>query len=79
MRGDDRPEAQKNTSDLVEVLKTSDSITKREVATVREMAALPVRDQTEFWEKNFRPLVVEEEALREKAMNLDAKRKALGY
>jgi hypothetical protein len=41
-------------------------LTKQQVLVAKQMAALPEKNQPEFWERNFRPLLEEENALRQK-------------
>jgi hypothetical protein len=43
-----------------------DTLTKQEVLTARNMAALAEQDQAEFWRTEFKPLLVQEYDLREK-------------
>jgi hypothetical protein len=72
-----RPQIQKNTQEQIDVVEAILLVTKEEVETAREMGALPIRDQPDFWKKNFRPLLVKESTLREKALALDAEHKSL--
>ena len=59
--------------DMLNLLRQVDSLTKQEVLTTRNMASLPPRDQPEFWEKEFRPLLVQQDELREKIQVVAAK------
>ncbi len=68
-----RPDTWKNSFDMLDLLRQVDSLTKQEVLTVRSMAALPARDQVEFWQKEFKPLLVQEDHLREKIQIVAAK------
>ena len=72
-----RPEVQKNTQEQIDVVEALLLVTKEEVEMAREMGALPIRDQADFWKKNFRPLLVKEGTLREKVGALDAEYKSL--
>jgi hypothetical protein len=71
------PEMWKNDLDMVNVLDEIDSLTRQETLTVKEMAALPAQSQPDFWRKEFRPLLMKEDTLREKAITLQAKHEAL--
>jgi hypothetical protein len=41
------------------------------------MAALPVREQVEFWRKDFKPLLEQEDTLRSKILALTKKMRGL--
>jgi hypothetical protein len=72
-----RPQYRKNLKEQVDVVEGILSITKEEVETTKEMSALPARYQPDFWKEKFRPLLVKEVTLREKALALDAEHKSL--
>jgi hypothetical protein len=61
-----KPEMWKNNIDMLDLLRQVDSLTKQEALTARNMAALPARDQVNFWQKEFKPLLVQEDDLRQK-------------
>ena len=48
-----------------DLAKKDSDITKKQIQVVRSMAALPERDQVEYWKLNFQPLQQEEESLRQ--------------
>jgi hypothetical protein len=51
---------------VFELLRQDDEITKKQVLVVNQMAALPEEAQVEFWKKNFQPLIEQEDVLRQK-------------
>jgi hypothetical protein len=71
------PEVWKNNLDMVNVLVEIDSLTRQETLTAKNMAALPARSQADFWERELRPLLMQESTLREKAIALQEKHQAL--
>ena len=71
------PEYQKNLKEQIDVIEAMLSVNKQEVESAKEMSALPVRNQPEFWKENFRPLLIKESSLRDKALALDAQNKSL--
>jgi hypothetical protein len=62
----DQPDMWKNNFEMLDLVRKVDSLTKHEVLTARNMAALPERDQAEFWRTEFKPLLVQEDDLRDK-------------
>ena len=62
---------------MVEMLREVGSLTRQETFAARDMAALPARDQADFWLREFRPLLVKDAALREKAIALLRRHEAL--
>jgi hypothetical protein len=60
------PDMCKDNFELLNLIRKMDTLTKQEVLTARNMAALPEQDQAEFWRTEFRPLLVQEYDLREK-------------
>jgi hypothetical protein len=71
------PEVRKNDLDIIDVLGEIGSLTRQETLTAKDMAALPPKSQEDFWEREFRPLLVRESTLREKAIALQKKHEAL--
>lgn len=67
------PEVWQNYFDMLELLRQVSALTRRETLTVSNMAALPERDQVQFWQAEFRPLLEQEDALREKILALQTK------
>jgi hypothetical protein len=60
------PDMCKDNFELLNLIRKMDTLTKQEVLTARNMAALPEQDQAEFWRTEFKPLQVQEYDLREK-------------
>jgi hypothetical protein len=71
------PEVSKNNLAAIEVMSEIEALTRQETSTAKEMAALPAQTQPDFWEKEFRPLLLKESALREKAIAIQTKEDAL--
>jgi hypothetical protein len=59
--------------EIVDLLRQSNELTKKEVLVAKQMASLPENYQPKFWQKNFRPLLEEEAALRQKIVSLGRK------
>jgi len=58
---------------MLVLLRAVDSLTKQEVLAAQNMAALPTGDQVEFWQKEFKPLLLQEDDLRQKIQIVAAK------
>jgi hypothetical protein len=70
-------EYRKNLMDLVDALTEDVSLTRKETEVARNMAELPTRDQVSYWQKEFKPLLAQEEALGKQLRALAAKQIAL--
>lgn len=57
---------------LYGVLNQDSELTKKEVSVINQMAGLPENRQIDFWKDNFRPLLEQENTLREKIASLKA-------
>jgi len=68
-----KPEIWKNNLEMLVLLRAVDSLTKQEVLAAQNMAALPTGDQVEFWQKEFKPLLLQEDDLRQKIQIVAAK------
>jgi len=62
--------------EIFALLRQDIELTKKQVALVKDMAALPEAYQVKFWQKNFQPLAEEEEALRQKIASAQARKPA---
>lgn len=62
------PELWLNSLDMLELVRQVSVLTKQETLTASNMAALPVREQGEFWRKEFKPLLQQEDTLRSKIL-----------
>ena len=52
-------------SQMFSLLHQDAALNRKQVAVVKQMAELPEEEQVEFWQKNFQPLVDEEDAIRQ--------------
>ena len=64
------PQNWKSYVTVMDFLRQSSELTKQEMAAARDMAALPQQDQPRFWNAQFRPLIEQEDVLRQKAIDL---------
>ncbi len=62
------PEVWRNTSEIIELVRQVNEVTKKEAAVIRDMAALPAQEQVQFWHEEFMPLAAQEHALRERLL-----------
>jgi hypothetical protein len=51
---------------MFELLRQDSALTRKQVQLAKQMATLPKENQVEFWNKNFQPLLEEEDGLRQK-------------
>lgn len=68
-----RPDLWKDNFALLDLVRQVDLLTRREVLTIREMAALPAGEQGDFWDQKFKPLLVEQDGLRTQIESAAAK------
>jgi len=54
----------------IDLLRADAALTNREVLTVQNMATLPTGEQEQFWQKEFKPLLLQENDLNRKRFNL---------
>jgi len=62
------PETWENMSEIIDLVRQINELTKRETAVVHAMASLPEQERVRFWHEQFVPLAAEEHALREKLL-----------
>jgi hypothetical protein len=55
---------------VFDLLRQNSELTRKEVLVTSQMAALPDKDQVEFWNTNFLPLAKQEDDLRQKLATL---------
>ncbi len=67
----------KNLKDIANALREDVSLTRKETEAARNMAELPTQSQVAYWQKEFQPLLAQEDALREQLRALAAKQAAL--
>ncbi len=53
---------------MFELIRQDIEVTRKQVLVAKQMATVPEEYQVEFWEKNFRPLLEEEDVLRQKIL-----------
>lgn len=66
--GKHHPETWGNMSEIIDLVRQINELTKRETAVVHAMASLPEQERVRFWHEQFMPLAAEEHALREKLL-----------
>jgi hypothetical protein len=55
----------RNASGMIELIGQINAVMKKEVSVIRDMSALPDKEQVQFWHEEFAPLLAQEHALRE--------------
>ena len=68
LRGKHHPETWDKMSEIIDLVRQINDITKRESSVVHAMAVLPDAERPQFWHEQFLPLAAQEHALREKLM-----------
>lgn len=63
--------------EMIDLARKVSALTKQETSSAKDMAALPEKDRAEFWQKNFKPLLVQEDILRQKYNALQAKKQSV--
>jgi hypothetical protein len=63
LRGKHHPETWENMSQIIDLVRQINDVTKREISVVHAMASLPERAR--FWHEQFMPLAAEEHTLRQ--------------
>jgi hypothetical protein len=67
------PDVWKNNYEMLDLVRQVSALTKQEALSAKNMAVLPEKDQVEFWRRKFKPLLVQEDGLRQKIMALQTK------
>ncbi len=65
LRGKHHPETWQNMSQIIDLVRQINEITKREISVVHAMASLPEPERARFWHEQFMPLAAEEHTLRQ--------------
>lgn len=68
LRGKHHPETWDKMSEIIDLVRQINDITKRESSVVHAMTGLPDAERAQFWHEQFLPLAAQEHALREKLM-----------
>jgi len=66
VQGKHRPETGQNMTEIIDLVRQINELTKRQNAVIHAMASLPEPERMKFWNEQFAPLAAEEHALREK-------------
>ncbi len=53
-------------TEIIDLVRQINELTKRQTAVIHAMASLPEPERVKFWHEQFAPLAAEEHALREK-------------
>ena len=64
--GKHHPETWENMTEIIDLVRQINELTKRQTAVIHAMASLPEPERVKFWHEQFAPLAAEEHALREK-------------
>ncbi len=64
--GKHHPETWENMTEIIDLVRQINELTKRQTAVIHAMASLPEPERVKFWHEQFAPLAAEERALREK-------------
>ena len=65
-QGKHHPETWQNMTEIIDLVRQINELTKRQTAVIHAMASLPEPERVKFWHEQFAPLAAEEHALREK-------------
>lgn len=65
LRGRHHPETWEKMSQIIDLVRQINNITKREISVVHAMSSLPEPERARFWHEQFMPLAAQEHALRE--------------
>ena len=65
-RGKYHPETWENMTEIIDLVRQINELTKRQTAVIHVMASLPEPERVKFWHEQFAPPAAEEHALREK-------------
>jgi len=72
-----RPEVQQNNLAIIAALRDSAKLMRQEVDAAHAMGGLPASRQPDFWKSDFRPLLVQDDSLRQTMATLQAKEAGL--
>jgi len=61
-------EVWRNNSELIELVRQVNEVTKKEASVIHDMASLPAEEQVHFWHDEFMPLAAQEHALRKRLL-----------
>jgi hypothetical protein len=69
-RSKHHPETWDRMSEIIDLVRQINDITKREAAVIHDMASLPEPERVRYWHEEFVPLTAQEHALREKLVRV---------
>lgn len=78
LRGKHHPETWENMSQIIDLVRQINEITKREISVVHAMASLPEPERAQFWHEQFMPLAAQEHALREELQRVGQEQPSSG-
>ncbi len=61
-------EAWRNNSEILELVRQVNEVTKKEASVIHDVVSLPADEQVQFWHDEFMPLAAQEHALREQLL-----------
>jgi hypothetical protein len=61
-------EVWRDNSELIELVRRVNEVTKKEASVIHDMTSLPAEEQVQFWHEEFVPLTEQEHALRERLL-----------
>jgi hypothetical protein len=62
------PESWHNASEIIDLVRQVNQISKKEASVIHDMSSLPESEQVQFWHEEFMPLAAQEHALRERLL-----------
>ena len=77
-RGKHHPQTWENMTEIIDLVRQINELTKRETAVIHAMALLPEPERVQFWHEQFTPLAAEEHALRKKLVVVAGQRMSPG-
>jgi hypothetical protein len=66
-------ETWRNSTEVIELVRQVNEVTKKEASVIHDMAALPAEEQVQLWHDEFMPLAEQEHALREQLLIIGRK------
>src|SRR5258708_30626115 len=61
-------EVWRNNSELIEIVRQVNEVTKKEASVIHDMASLPAEEQVQFWHDELMPLAAQEHSLRDRLL-----------
>ena len=70
LRGRHHPESWEKMSQIIEIVRQINDITKREISVVHAMSSLPEPERARFWHEQFISLAAQKHALRQELLTV---------